>query len=178
MARLTNKEFNPDKYWQGIRDKKKDDATKKALKELGINIATTPISSPYSENWKYKTTTTDPIKKQWEETGGWGFGVEKSGQGYFVPLPLVQKQDLKKDLTEQLSIAHHKNPNAGEGVGLDGFKEPGSLDDILQDIITNETLSDEEKESTLQRILGDDYKDIINKFKEQQNIGSRLKIIA
>lgn len=58
---------------------------------------------------------------------------------------------------ESLQIAHHLQ---------DHFQDK-PIEDILQDIITNETLSDEEKERTLRRILGEDgYRD----FKWQQSL--------
>tara|TARA_R100000152_G_C6602143_1_gene58891 strand:+ start:84 stop:533 length:450 start_codon:yes stop_codon:yes gene_type:complete len=53
------------------------------------------------------------------------------------------------------------------------------LDAILQDIITNEVLSDEERARTLERILGPDYEDIINQFKQRnrpKSINNSLKI--
>jgi len=56
---------------------------------------------------------------------------------------------------ESLQIAHH-----------DHFQDK-PIEDILQDIITNETISDEEKERTLRRILGEDG---YHNFKRQQSL--------
>jgi len=83
-----------------------------------------------------------------------------------IPGEIKEVQPLIPGLEDFL--VHHKNPNAGEGAGLDGFKEPPSINDILESIILNETLSDEEKARTIKRIIPDqDPQEIINKFKRQ-----------
>ena len=110
-------------------NKKKEREANKILRELGIQTATTPISSPTSENWRYNPP--DPIKKQWEETGGWGFGVEKSGQGYFVPLPLVQKEKVK-----DLFIA--QNDSTGGMLGPDAKRR--LLDEEYQKDVIKQVL--------------------------------------
>tara|TARA_R100000234_G_C4886566_1_gene129634 strand:+ start:158 stop:505 length:348 start_codon:yes stop_codon:yes gene_type:complete len=58
---------------------------------------------------------------------------------------------------KSLQITHHLQ---------DHFQDK-PIEDILQDIITNETISDEEKERTLRRILGEDG---YHNFKRQQSL--------
>ena len=72
-----------------------------------------------------------------------------------------------------LPLAHHTR---GGGPGLDGFQEPRSIEDLLQSIILNETLSDEEKASTIERITGQDPQEVINQFKLRQQQKQSLKI--
>jgi len=130
---------------------------KSSLKIKDNKVAGNPTSSPYSRNWRYKPAApTDLIKKQWEETGGWGFGKESNGQGFFTPLPLVQGQTDKK-------VAHH----------LEDHFQDKPIEAILQDIITNEVPLPPED---LERILGPDYEEIINQFKRQQEQKNSLKI--
>ena len=77
------------------------------LKIKNDKVAENPTSSPYSENWGYKG---DDIEQQWKDTGGWGFGVEDNGQGFFTPLPLVQGQtDNEIASTPQ---SHPRYPNS------------------------------------------------------------------
>ena len=173
------------------------------LKIKNDKVAENPTASPYSENWRYKG---DDIEQQWKDTGGWGFGKEDNGQGFFTPLPLVSTpqdhprypnspfyntpNELKgvspwiKDelqirkgkeifkLNTGIPLAHH----TGGGPGLEGFQEPQSIEAILESIILNETLSDEEKASTIERITGQDPQEVINQFKLRQQQKQSLKI--
>ena len=71
-----------------------------------------------------------------------------------------------------IETAHH----TGGGPGLEGFQEPQSIEAILESIILNETLSDEEKASTIERITGQDPQEVINQFKLRQQQKQSLKI--
>ena len=106
MARLTEKErkvFDPTLL---IKNQKwKADLLINSNKDT--NVAGNPTSSPYSTDWKYEG---DDIEQQWKDTGGWGFGEEDNGQGFFTPLPLVQGQtDNNIASTPQ---QHRQYPNA------------------------------------------------------------------
>ena len=129
MARLTKEErkvFDPTLL---IKNQKwKADLLINANK--GTNVAESPISSPFSTNWKYKG---DDIEQQWEDTGGWGFGTESDGQGFFTPLPLVQGQtDDKIASTPQQhprypSAPYYNTPNELRGVS------PWIIDSFIRD---------------------------------------------
>ena len=75
-------------------------------------------------------------------------------------------------LNTGIPLAHH----TGGGPGLEGFQEPQSIEAILESIILNETLSDEEKASTIERITGQDPQEVINQFKLRQQQKQSLKI--
>ena len=65
-----------------------------------------------------------------------------------------------------LPLAHHTE---GGGPGLDGFVDP-SVDAVVDEIIKNNNLSDDEKRSTLQRILGPDYEKLIQQRQQKQSL--------
>ena len=140
---------------KAVKDALKANKAAGLLKIKNDKVAENPIASPFSENWRYKG---DDIDQQWKDTGGWGFGVEDSGQGFFTPLPLVQGQTDNK-------VVHHLQ---------DHFQDK-PLNRIIEEHITGETpLSPED----LERILGPNYEEELKEFKkrQQQKTGSSLKI--
>ena len=165
---VLEKKFDKDKWKDLLIQKQRENKiAKDAVKahEAAKKVAGNPTSSPYSTDWRYDDGTDNPEDFRGKPV----FGVEEGGQTFFeFPFVKIRGNNQK--------VAHHINPNAGEGAGLDGFKEPGSIEDILQDIITNETLSDEEKASTIERITGQDPQEVINQFKLRQQQKQSLKI--
>ena len=134
-----------------IIDKKKFLADQKWKADLliGERINVPGESKAYdTERWKEEVDYTSPKK---------------------IPGEIKEIQPVIPGLEDLL--AHH----TGGGTGLDGFQDK-PIDAILQDIITNEVISDEERARTLERILGPDYKNIINQFQQQQQQKNSLKI--
>ena len=146
MARLTKEERKVFDPTLLIRSQKRE---AKIIKDLliGERINVPGESAAYdTEKWKKEVDYTSPKK---------------------IPGEIEEIQGIIPGLED---LAHH----TGGGKGLDGFQDK-PIDAILQDIITNETISDEERARTLERILGPDYKNIINQFQQQQQKNS-LKI--
>ena len=102
---------------KAVKDALKANKAAGLLKIKNDKVAENPIASPFSENWRYKG---DDIEQQWKDTGGWGFGVEDDGQGFFTPLPL----------------AHHM------------FTEP-TRDQLIQEVISNPELNKSDYERIL-----------------------------
>jgi len=113
------------------------------LKIKNDKVAGSPTSSPYSKDWRYEG---DDIEQQWKDTGGWGFGTESDGQGFFTPLPL----------------AHH----TGGGPGLDGFQDVPPQEILRRHITGEQPLSPED----LERIFGPDYEKLLQQQQQKQSL--------
>tara|TARA_R100000781_G_scaffold109170_1_gene73986 strand:+ start:33 stop:500 length:468 start_codon:yes stop_codon:yes gene_type:complete len=145
------KKFDENEWAKQLKIKKdQDEAVQKALNAhkqagllIGERINVPGESKAYSEEWKKEVDYTDPKKIP---------GEIKEIQGTIPGL-----EDL---------LAHHTR---GGGPGLDGFGDP-SVDAVIDEIINNNNLSDEEKQSTLQRILGPDYEKLIQQQQQKQSL--------
>ena len=152
---VQEKKFDKDKWKDLLIQKQKENKiAKDAVRahEAAKKVAGNPVSSPFSEDWRYDDGTDNPEDFRGKPV----FGVEEGGQTFFeFPFVKIRGNNQK--------VAHHLG---------DHFQDK-PIEAILQDIITNEVPLPPED---LERILGPDYEEIINQFKLQQQQKQSLKI--
>ena len=128
---------------KAVKDALKANKAAGLLKIKNDKVAENLMSSPFNQNWRYEG---DDIEKQWKDTGGWGFGVENDGQGFFTPLP---------------PLAHHM------------FTEP-TRDQLIQEVISNPELNKSDYERILGPDYETELEEW--KKRREQKTGNSLKI--
>mgnify|MGYP003126187288 CR=1 FL=1 len=163
---VTLNRIDTEKYRQMQENKRNERQAKKILRELGIQTATNPVSSPYSTDWKFDDGTDNPEDYRGKPV----FGTEEGGQTFFE-FPFVQKENVK-----DLFIAQNTNEATGGKLGKhakDNIKRKEFEADVIQGLEEGTILPSDAAE--MLRIPEEELDEIINKFEEEKRKNS-LKI--
>ena len=164
---VTLNRIDTEKYRRMQENKRNERQAKKILRELGIQTATNPVSSPYSTDWKFDDGTDNPEDYRGQPV----FGTEEGGQTFFE-FPFVQKENVK-----DLFIAQNTNEATGGKLGKhakDNIKRPEFEADVLE-ALTEGNVTMQNATEMLQ-VTEDELRELMDTYIEREALMDTLRI--
>ena len=146
---VLEKKFDKDKWKDLLIQKQKEDKIAKDAvnaHEAAKKVAGNPISSPFSENWRYDDGTDNPEDFRGKPV----FGTEEDGQTFFeFPFVKIRGNNQK--------VAHHLK---------DHFQDIPPQEILRRHMTGEQPLSPED----LERIFGPDYEKLLQQQQQKQSL--------